>query len=218
MYTRLIMPAVAEFERKRRTQAERRAATRSALLKATVDSLVEDGYANTTTRGIAERAGVTPGALQHHFASKAELLGATRRYISELIVQEMSDYGPGTELPIPQRTERFLDRMWDLFKGPLFQAGMELWIAARTDVELRANLVDVQRYGAHSIVAAGPILYPELADRAGLTALIATGQATMRGLALLRFVNDADADRVWPTTRAHLVALTAQLSATEASR
>jgi len=207
-----MVTTVAEPSRKRRTQAERRATTRAALLDATIDSLVEDGYANTTTRGIATRAGVTPGALQHHFASKVELLSATRRHISERIVRDIGAHGVDTSLSIPKRTELFLDRMWDLFKGPLFQAGMELWVAARTDPELRGNLVEVQRYGARRIVAAGPILYPELANRPGLAELIATGQATLRGLALLRFVNDADADRVWPATRAHLIALTIQFS------
>jgi AcrR family transcriptional regulator len=201
-----------EPNRKRRTQGERRAATRAALLDATIDSLVEDGYAKTTTRGIARRAGVTLGALQHHYASKAELLAATRRQITERIVQQMSVDGVTAGLSIPQRAEWALDRLWDLFKGPLFQAEMELWVAARTDGELRDNLVEVQRYGAHWIAAGAPILYPELADSAGLSELISTALAAIRGLALLRFVNDADADRGWPALRAHLLALTVQLS------
>ncbi|MGH2864543.1 MAG: TetR/AcrR family transcriptional regulator [Solirubrobacteraceae bacterium] len=204
--------ASAETTSARRTQAERRGATRAALLDATIDCIVEEGYANTTTRAIAQRAGVTPGALQHHFATKTELLSQARRHISKKIVQELAADRPDTALPIQERTEWFLDRVWDLFKGPLFHAGMELWVASRTNSELRSSLVDVQRYGAHAIIATGPVLYPELARRPGLAELIATGQATMRGLALLRFVNDADADRVWPATRAHLLALTLQFS------
>ncbi len=203
---------VPDAVRARRTQAERRAATRVALLEATIDCLVELGYANTTTRAIADRAGVTPGALQHHFATKAELLGDARRHISEKIVRALGARAPASTLSIPLRTERFLDGVWELFKGPLFAAGMELWVAARTDADLRGSLIDVQRYGAESIAAAGPILYPELAGRPGLAELIATGQAAMRGLALLRFVNESDADRVWPATRAHLLALTRQFS------
>src|ERR1700682_6556937 len=78
----------------RRTQAERRDATRTALLDAAMDCLVEKGYANTTTRRIAERAGVTPGALQHHFASKAELLSEAVRHIRAKFAQEMFAQGP----------------------------------------------------------------------------------------------------------------------------
>jgi len=43
--------------------------------------------------------------------------------------------------------------------------------------------------------------------------LIATGEATLRGLVILRFVNDEDADNLWPATRAYLLALMAGFSA-----
>ena len=213
------MAAIRSAQVKRRTQAERREATRTALLDATIASLVEEGYANTTTRGIAERAGVTPGALQHHFTTKVELLAEARRRISTKIVQGLLGQGVPTDLPLLERSEQIVDRMWELYKGPLFQAGMELWIAARTDAELRANLIEVQRYGGEWIAASGPLTYPEVADRPGVTELpavtelIATADATLRGLAVLRFVNDADADRVWPATRAHLLAMAAPLRA-----
>ena len=45
------------------------------MLAATIDCLVERGYANTSTRHIAARAGVTLGALQHHFSGKADADG-----------------------------------------------------------------------------------------------------------------------------------------------
>jgi AcrR family transcriptional regulator len=51
----------------RRTQAERRESTRTALLDAAVECLIDEGYAAVTTRGVAERAGVSQGAQQHHF-------------------------------------------------------------------------------------------------------------------------------------------------------
>jgi AcrR family transcriptional regulator len=208
---------VADAAPTRRTQAERRARTRAALLDATIDCLVEEGYAGTTTRGIAERAGVTPGALQHHFATKTDLLRATRRHISEKVALEIGAYAPAAAMALGPRSEYLLDRMWELGRGPLFRAEMELSVAAGTDRELRRSLVEAQREGAEAIVAVGPLLYPELADRPAFAQLIATAQATVRGLALLRFVNDEDADRAWPSTRAHLLALGLQLSAGEAA-
>jgi AcrR family transcriptional regulator len=205
------MMAVGQHQPARRTQAERRAATRAALLDATIASLVEEGYANTTTRGVAERAEVTPGALQHHFATKIELMAEARRRISTKIIEEVLAQGDLTGLPLLERSERLLDLMWELYTGPLFQAGMELWIAARTDAELRANLVEVQHMGGEFIAAVGPTVYPEVGEQIGVTELIATGDATLRGLAVLRFVNPQDADRVWPATRAYLLALGAPL-------
>src|SRR5262249_61236914 len=67
---------VTDGRAQRRTQAQRTAATRAALLEATVDCLVSRGFDGTTTTEVAHRAGVSPGALLHHFPAKAELLCA----------------------------------------------------------------------------------------------------------------------------------------------
>ena len=65
----------------RRTQAERRAATRGALLDAARGLFAVDGYAGTTTGELVRRAGVTRGALYHHFEDKR---GLFRVLIEEL--------------------------------------------------------------------------------------------------------------------------------------
>src|SRR5207302_5430172 len=75
----------------RRTQAARREATRSALLNAAAECLAEEGYARTTVRRIAERAGVTVGALQHHFSTRAALLGEGRRHVGPKIAAELPE-------------------------------------------------------------------------------------------------------------------------------
>jgi AcrR family transcriptional regulator len=60
----------------RATQAERSARTRAALLKAARELFAEKGFAGTGREEIAERAGVTRGALYHHFDSKTDLAAA----------------------------------------------------------------------------------------------------------------------------------------------
>jgi AcrR family transcriptional regulator len=60
----------------RRTQAERSAATRGALVRAARELFARDGYAATGREAIVERAGVTRGALYHHFADKEALFRA----------------------------------------------------------------------------------------------------------------------------------------------
>ena len=62
--------------RSRRTQRERREATIAALLVAARDRFAEDGYAATSLGAIAAAAGVTKGALYHHFDGKEELFAA----------------------------------------------------------------------------------------------------------------------------------------------
>jgi AcrR family transcriptional regulator len=70
-----------ESGRPRLTQAERSARTRSALLAAARQLFAEQGFAQTGREEIAERAGVTRGALYHHFASKTD--------VAEAVVEEM---------------------------------------------------------------------------------------------------------------------------------
>ncbi len=131
------LPSLSQ-EHKRRTQAERRAATHTALLDAAIDCLVEYGYAKTTTRRIAERAGVTPGALQHHFASKAALLGELIGYIRAKSMGEML----AEEYRAPARSESVKNSCstaCGVSPGSCRTALIELGIGARTDPEPTAS-------------------------------------------------------------------------------
>jgi AcrR family transcriptional regulator len=189
----------------RRTQAERRATTRAALLDSTVESLVETGYAGTTTRAIAERAGMTPGALQHHFATKAELVTAAVGWIGQQLLDELLRQG----LPLAGSTdiqEQLLDNMWEVHKGPLIAAIGELYLAARNDRQLRDALAETQRTLVALAAAAAAQVLPELAGERQ-AALLTTYLATLRGLAVVGYASEADRDAAWPATRAHLLAL-----------
>ena len=196
---------------KRRTQAERRAATHTALLDAAIDCLVEYGYAKTTTRRIAERAAVTPGALQHHFASKMALLGELVGHIRARTMSEVFAEGVPSTGSIRKRHELLLDRMWHIYRGPLFTALIELAIGARTDPELLQHIAGSHDEMSRLNAMATPILFPEHAERAELVPLIVSGQSTMRGLALMGLASEADPDPLWPTTRAHILAMLAQV-------
>ncbi|HST81194.1 MAG TPA: TetR/AcrR family transcriptional regulator [Kineosporiaceae bacterium] len=128
----------------RRTQAERRASTRAALLQATIDCLIELGYAGTTTNEVQLRAGVSRGALTHHFASKADLLLAAMDYLYD----DFNASVRSSAATLPSGEERLrpaIQMLWERFNGPLFRAAMELWVAARTDPELRTALLPHER-------------------------------------------------------------------------
>lgn len=187
----------------RRTQAERTAATRLALLEATIDALSEVGYANVTTADIARRASVTRGAVAHHFASKVELVTESVRHLASQLVDRY--------LP-PMRESRgaadsiesLIDQLWALHRSAAFAATIELWLAARTDTELRAALQGLEQ-DMQEAVALRAESIPGL-PIAGTAVLLSTTLGTMRGLALLTFVHD-DTSREWRWARRHLLEL-----------
>src|SRR3954470_21384297 len=110
----------------RRPQHERREATRNALLEATVQCLVEHGYAGTTTRAVSARARVSPGALQHHFASKQELVADAIGYLSSELTARLVERGVPSASSRRQVTEELVDYLWQTLNGPLIAAATEL--------------------------------------------------------------------------------------------
>ena len=124
-------------------QQVRSGATRARLMDATVGCLVELGWSGTTTTVVAQRAGVSRGAQLHHYPTRAELVLAAAAHIGEARFAEVRERAAG--LPIgPGRTAAVLDMLAGLHTGPLFRAMLELWVAARTDHELRAAVVPLE--------------------------------------------------------------------------
>ena len=136
------VPAASKPQR--RTQEERREATRAALLDATIDCLVDYGYSATTTTKVVERAGVSRGAQVHHFPTKAELVSEAVRRLAERRLREIRDEIEKLPKGVKRR-DATLDLLWHQHSGPLFAASIELWVAARSDKELRASLLPVER-------------------------------------------------------------------------
>lgn len=167
----------------RRTQAERRAHTHAALLDATAECLVERGYADTSTNDIVRRAGVSRGALLHHFSSKAELLGAAVEHVVNRCEMEFRE--AFAALPVEERTlERAVDQLWEIFRGPSFDAALELLVAARTDAELRAVLQQVLARFERNVSADFGVLFPATASAPESRAIVRFTFAALQGAAI----------------------------------
>ncbi len=202
------MAAVGATETPRRTQAERRARTRQALLDATIELLAEVGYAGVTSRAVAKRAGVTPGALQHHFDGRAQLVAAASERLNFELMRELLEQTPTKGRSERELAEQLLDRLWEMHKGPLMVAVSELLVAARTDDELRDLLAPMQQQAVAASAATGAQLFPQAAPSGvPLAELLDTALAAMRGLALLGFVHPPTADAMWESTRGHLLTM-----------
>ncbi|MHC9296110.1 TetR/AcrR family transcriptional regulator [Mycobacterium sp. LTG2003] len=128
----------------RRTQAERSAHTRRALLDATFEALVEVGFKGTTTAEVAHRAGVSIGALQSHFRTKTELLTAAVVHSFDRRIEEFGVLMAGLD-PSADKLDAAIDLLWSMFSRSTFTAWHELWVAARTDSELARAVIDIDR-------------------------------------------------------------------------
>jgi len=192
----------------RRTQAERSAATVDALLDATIDCLVEVGYANTTTSRVAERAGVSRGAHLHHFQTRSALVAAAIERLSALRAEQ----GLALARELPEGRERIgagLDLIWSGYDHPFFQAAIDLWSQARTDPELRSHLIEVERTFDRQTLEIAARVFPEQAGKPDFERLIEMALAAMRGLALLNTLSPGSdrAAKQWQPIRAELVEL-----------
>lgn len=190
----------------RMAQAERRAGTHAALLDATVQCLAEHGYAKTTTGRIAEIAGVSRGAQLRYFPSRADLVTAAVQHLAQRRAAEFTErLGNG-----PVTIESCVDALWDGHKPPLFDAALELWVASRTDPDLRRHLVKVEREVAATIFGAAEVALGDHAHRPGFTEDLLNVLAAMRGLALLQVSNGTNSRLLanqWLHLRADLIGL-----------
>lgn len=84
----------------RRTQAERSEATRSALIDAARTLFGARGYAATGREEIVERAGVTRGALQHHFLGKERLFFAVVEAVERDVTEQVAGAAAGAADPL----------------------------------------------------------------------------------------------------------------------
>src|SRR5262249_15711172 len=125
----------------RRTQAERRASTRRALLDATIASLVETGYARTTTTEVLKRAGVSQGALFKPFPPTSALVAAAAEQLFEDLVGAFEHaFATSTERTSEPPIVVALRRLWDVFCRDELRAVYRLYAEASADPELLAAL------------------------------------------------------------------------------
>ena len=118
------------------TKAEQSEATRAALLEAAEALFTEQGFAETATEAVVKTAGVTRGALYHHFADKTDLFRAVYERVEQRVIDqvEVAVAGLTEPLAVLQRgADAFLDACLEpavqrivLLEGPAV-LGWETW-------------------------------------------------------------------------------------------
>ena len=172
-----------EPERRREQQ---RLATRERILRAAVDSFQALGYAATTTLEVQRRAGVSRGALLHHFPTRPQLVAAA---IAELV--RLNDIASREALaeasPDLDPIDRARGALRSIVSRPAFGIEMELWMAARSDAELRTHLRKAERAAMRDWQGGLDEMFgPDLVAHPAYASVIAVTTPMMRGLAVTR--------------------------------
>lgn len=131
----------------RRTQAERTAATRERILRAVVESIAEIGFQKTTANEITRRAGVTWGAVQHHYGGKDGILDAVLEDSFERFAARLGEVR--TEgVPLAERVSAFVDIAWAHFGSPDYHSTFEILLNYTRDDSAGVPIWQSEMFGA----------------------------------------------------------------------
>jgi AcrR family transcriptional regulator len=176
------------------SQADRTRAMRARLLEATVELLVERGFAGTSTTLVSERAGVSRGAQLHHFPTKNDLVVAAVEHLTELRGAELAE--AVAKLPSgARRTRAVLTMLGDHFASPVFTAALELWVAARTDAQLMAAVGPLELRVGREVHQLTVKALGADESRPGVRELVQATLDLVRGLGLANTFSDDAARR-----------------------
>ncbi|MDB0047275.1 TetR/AcrR family transcriptional regulator [Porticoccaceae bacterium] len=169
-------------------QAEKSAMTRSAILEATIQCLLELGYASTTTALIANYAGVSRGAMMHHFPSRISVMRAVIDYLHVLRLQEYRDLMSDIDDPQSKLTDKAIresvEAAWRYVNLPSFMAYQEMLAASRTDAELRQIIEPVEKDFEKQFLNTVKAVFPHWQNLARLEGAHDMVQFLMKGMAL----------------------------------
>lgn len=138
--------APAGRRRASRRQDERSAATRRKLVEAALDCVNTRGYAHASASAIARMAGVSRGALAHHFRNRTELF--TEVMLQVGLRMELKTRGVvDADRPVAERISRYIDETWAVFRGDAFRAAVQIWPGTPDQPGLhRAVVARMERY------------------------------------------------------------------------
>jgi len=169
-------------------QAEKSAMTRLSILEATIQCLLELGYANTTTALIANYAGVSRGAMMHHFPSRMSVIKAAVDYLHVLRLREyhemMSDIDDPRVSLTYEVTLKSVEAAWNYVNLPSFIAYQELMAASRTDAELEKVIGPVEKDFEKQFLRAAKSLFPHVKNLENFTGAHDMVNFVMQGMAL----------------------------------
>ncbi|SFU19353.1 TetR/AcrR family transcriptional regulator [Sedimentitalea nanhaiensis] len=132
----------AESTRKDKPAQARSIVMREKLVESTLDVIYDLGYRSASTPEFVRRAGVSRGALLHHFPARSDIIVAAMERLLRDGTGEIRDVA---EKVARQEVslEDFVEFLWEMFSGKFFYISLEFINEARTDSELRTRMIPV---------------------------------------------------------------------------
>lgn len=127
----------------RRSHAQRTAETRNRVMTAVIESIAEVGFQRTTAAEIARRAGVTWGAVQHHFGDKEGILMAVLEESFKTFAGVLG-IPPNEKESLKSRVELFVGRSWQHFRSRHYRSTFEILLNLPAEIEIpwRREMLD----------------------------------------------------------------------------
>lgn len=177
----------------KRTHAERSKATQQHLIQKAIEVIQDKSFEAATIYEVAKAAGLTPGAVQHHFESKAALM---MQVLSQLIAADDREGAlwPAPGLPLEERASHFVSSAWQLiYAEPRFVAAWNMYLGSRNDAEVMVHIAKQRGQLMDRMTEGFCTAFPELANASDRTRFIAMVFSTLRGLGLLQIFEDSRA-------------------------
>lgn len=173
-------------------QAQKSASTRKLIVEAALRCLLKYGYAQTTTPRIAEEAGLSRGAMMHHFSNRLTVIQAAIEHLHAKRLRAFRRAVSSLPDDRPQLHDA-LEAYWRHVTHPLFVAFHELSVAARTDKDLDKILRPAKEAFYREWYRLAVDLFPEWqSDKESFDLALNLVQSTLEGMALSRLSANAD--------------------------
>lgn len=188
-------PSTPEHRAGRTGRAERALATRQHLITTTIDVVRSKSYGAASLFEVAKAAGVTPGALQHHFGSRAVLMLEVLRTILESSDNAGAAW-PDATVPLPERATRYVQALWSrVYEPPRFLAAWSVYFGAADEATLQPRIAEMRAELSLSMRRRFVLVFPQARAQPDLQAFVDLVLSSLRGMGVARlFGSDAAAE------------------------
>jgi AcrR family transcriptional regulator len=166
---------------------DRSRATRRRLLETTIRCVATYGFPTSTVGFIAAQAGISRGAVQHHFRTREDLILAA---LEHMFTERLALLDAMPERDGPDRIHAVVADLVEAIGGELFRAALQVWTVAAADPDVRAAVLPLERHFARGVHERAVRLLRVDDSDPSTRALIQATLDMARGLALADVLTD----------------------------